>query len=165
MRIKLRNLDEADCEKIIEQFNIPAVVRWLSVPSPFTARDFSAFLARVRIAGAAGKRVDCVGAHEDGRFLGAVSLDTRTAELSFWVAREHWGCGIGQALVSAFIAERVSRIPTAYIVAAVHESNNRASSLLERCEFRYIGQQYYCYGNTGMIARLYRRILCADSGC
>lgn len=86
------------------------------------------------------------GAFEGGRLCGAVGLDfgsrARTRHkatlVAMYVAPEHAGRGLGQALVGALLADaRASGLEM--VVLTVTEGNGSATKLYERAGFRSFG--------------------------
>lgn len=78
-------------------------------------------------------------ADEDDRAAGALVCTSEDGahELSFWVAREHWGRGLTTAAVEEFLAE----FPERPVVAHVATDNVGSQKVLARHGFEVTGER------------------------
>jgi len=126
----------------------PAV--WAHLPEPYPdPLDEPAAAALIALANGLDshivRAVVC-----DGVAVGQVRLDLSgsgaatgsatgagTAELSYWLARSHWGQGMGRALVAGAARRALARMPDLLrLVAKVHPANAASARVLERAGFR-----------------------------
>jgi [ribosomal protein S5]-alanine N-acetyltransferase len=146
--IQWRDLEERDRNEVVREFNDPIFARWLSgFAQPFLPCDFDDLLAELHARRADGKLIAGVATNEHGALLGAVSFQKQTAELGFWVVREHWGQGIGRRMVSEFVERFVTPSGAESIIAAVHSENIRSIRILKKCAFELMGEFHYHFSN------------------
>ncbi len=61
---------------------------------------------------------------------GAPSAMVREAELSYWLGRQHWGKGLGSAMVTGAVARAFANLPTLLRLTAKVRAENPASARL-----------------------------------
>jgi len=139
-------LSDKSC--LLRQFNDWQVARWLSgIPHPFTDEECLRWLDGLWTRDARGWGLNRVFTNDAGGLVGGVSLDLRSHELGFWVLREHWGYGLGTSMVSRFLKEHTRGLSLEYVIAAVHEENERSIRLVRRCGFEWVGTFPYYFTN------------------
>lgn len=97
--LTLSALVSTDAQRLVEAFDEPAIRRWLPLPVPYTlelATQWCTLASReMRESG----RGFVMGVRVGGSLAGSVDAKrvdwrARTAELSYWTAPDHRGCGI-----------------------------------------------------------------------
>jgi len=62
------------------------------------------------------------------------------AEISYWLGRDHWGCGIGARMVAAFVEEVSARFPSITVLSArIHRDNTASARIARKAGFQKIG--------------------------
>lgn len=103
--VTLRGFESSDVSVLVEIGQDPEISRWTPVPSPYTADDARAYLARVAEGLAAGTRASCaIVDADDGRMLGTaglVAIDDAVgcAEIGYSLAAAARGCGAASRAV------------------------------------------------------------------
>jgi len=115
------------------------------IPHPFTREVCARWFDGLRVREAGGLGLERAFLGETRALVGGVSLDLRSYELGFWVARERWGGGVGTRMVSRFLEEYVVGRGLKYAAAAIHEDNERSIRLVQRCGFEKVGRFPYCF--------------------
>ena len=144
-RLSLRPLASEDFPSLIELLSDFEVSRALrQVPHPYTQQDAEDFL-RITIEGREANALDdyAITRHHDGSFIGGIGLrynDERTrADVGYWIARKHWGCGYATEAVRAVIdfafSERARHKELEHVEAHVHVGNERSRRVLTKCGF------------------------------
>jgi [ribosomal protein S18]-alanine N-acetyltransferase len=98
-------------------------------------------------------------ADDDGRIAGYAGLlgaGWQGDVLTLAVATEHWGHGIGSALLEALLAEAVRR-GCAEVFLEVRTDNSRAQRLYKRYDFTEVGIRRGYYQPSGADALVMRR--------
>lgn len=133
-----------DLDSLVASANDESVSRGLRdrFPYPYTGDDGRAWLARA-VDGS-----DHAWALEvDRKAVGGVSLHPGTdvhrhsAELGYWLAQGHWGCGIMTAVVAAFAPRAMEAFRLYRLYATVYETNPASARVLEKCGFEREGVQ------------------------
>ena len=75
----------------------------------------------------------------DGQVVGSVSsyLDSGKPEVTYWIARAHWGKGIATRALTAFLEQVNTTRP---IHARVAKDNPGSRRVLEKCGFQVVGE-------------------------
>ena len=119
------------------------------------------------MAGFTPRARDAFDAHW-GRILGGPAFVVRTVEvegavagyvsafphqgrveIAYWLGRDYWHRGIGQATVAAFLADHRERP----LFASVIDTNAASQAILERCGFVVVGEET---GDDGVCERTLR---------
>jgi 8-oxo-dGTP diphosphatase len=145
-------MHEADIDATVSALGDFEVSRHLArVPHPYTEHDARVFLKIVERGRAEGAMVHFMIVPRTERTpIGAIGLhqdmQSRRAEVGYWIAREHWGRGYAREALAevvryAFFARAsTSNIPTINILEAKALETNRASiRVLEACGFLDVG--------------------------
>ncbi|WP_164516124.1 GNAT family N-acetyltransferase [Sphingomonas sp. 2R-10] len=87
----------------------------------------------------------------DGAVAGYVSAfpNDGRSEIAYWLGRDFWHRGIGQAAVAAFLADHAARP----LFASVIDTNAASQAILERCGFTVVGEES---GDDGVCERTLR---------
>lgn len=168
-RLFLRPGWPEDWEEMLAAIADEAVVRNLArAPWPYTGEHAREFVRReqdrrhphflVTLPGAAGARlIGCVG----------LNPDRGTAELGYWIARDHWGKGYATEAARALLG--LARTLGHRHIRAGHFADNPASGrVLCKLGFRDTGRcepRYSPGRGTSALSRLYERDLGGPSNC
>jgi RimJ/RimL family protein N-acetyltransferase len=129
--VVLRELRDEDLAVIFEHERDPAAIHMAA----FTAKDpedreaFDAHWVKVRADGSVTLRAILL----DGVVVGHVVCHSWCGfpEVSYWIAREHWGKGVATAALAAFLEEVTVRP----IFARVVKDNAASIRVLEKCGY------------------------------
>lgn len=138
-RFGFRLWTEADLPRYREILSDPALWRFMpeEPPAALTQEDLRALIA-----------LSSEGAHHhvraiihQGRPIGQIRLEFlapgTVAEISYWLAAETRGRGLGPQAVAAFLAQSLSRMGgPSTLVARVHPGNAASARLLLSCGFQ-----------------------------
>jgi len=59
-----------------------------------------------------------------------------SAEVSYWLGRDHWGCGIGARMVAAYVEEVTARFPSiTMLIARIHRDNAASARIALKAGF------------------------------
>jgi|SRR4051812_4428628 len=135
MEVSLRPVEDRDLDALYEQWSDPEAIRMAA----FTAGDHTdrrAFRDRTaRLCADAGVLhqvidVDGVPAGTIGRFW----MEGRL-EVTYWVARAHWGKGIASSALELLLA----RTPDRPVYGRAASDNHGSIRVLEKAGFRRVG--------------------------
>jgi RimJ/RimL family protein N-acetyltransferase len=75
---------------------------------------------------------------EDGRVVGSIVSwpEDGMREITYWIAREHWGRGVATRALTAFLAEETSRP----LLGRAAQDNAGSIRVLEKCGFRLVSE-------------------------
>jgi RimJ/RimL family protein N-acetyltransferase len=133
VHLLLRDVADSDLPVFFVHQADPESVELAGVP-PRDAKAFAEHWAEVRNDPEVVTRTIVV----DGQVAGRVVCFRRDGrrELGYWVGREHWGRGIGQAAVTAFLASYDVRP----LAATVSSGNEASLRILASCGFLRTGE-------------------------
>lgn len=141
-----RQIQCSDMPALAGELADPVVSRWLAMPiSPCNQRNFASFVRRVEAECAAGRLLERLALNQGHELVGAASYAISTSEIAFWVARKHWGRGIGTRLLDEFIHNYIQPLQVDRVMAAVHPDNIGSQRVVEKCGFEKLGVFGYCY--------------------
>lgn len=114
-------------------------------PRPYTFEDAREWIARSRaetasppltfaISGAAGTMLGTIGLDRQG------DVYRHSAELGYWLGRQHWGRGVATAAVRAICRYGFETLGLRRIHAHVFEPNTASTRVLEKAGFRLEGR-------------------------
>jgi len=132
--------DLADFHALLDD---PAV--WTHLPEPFPQPfDTAAAATLIDLANRLDSHV-VRAVLRQGRPVGQVRLDMTAgpgrAEISYWLGRDHWGQGLGAALVAAATQRAFARNPDLLkLVAKVRPGNPASARVLERAGYTPLAQ-------------------------
>jgi RimJ/RimL family protein N-acetyltransferase len=135
--VALRPVEDADLDALFDQMRDPESV-WMAA---FTARDpsdrsaFDAHMARVRNS----PDITMRAVTRDGRLVGSIAsfVAEGHTEVTYWIDRAAWGCGIASQALALFL--ELTAVRPLHARAA---SDNAASlSVLRRSGFQVIGTE------------------------
>jgi RimJ/RimL family protein N-acetyltransferase len=143
-RCLVRSFEPGDPPSIARHANDPLVARNLRdrFPHPYTEQDGVEWVAFARSAQPETAFAIEVG----GAAVGGVGVEIkddifrRTAELGYWLGREHWGRGIATEVVRAVSDWAFNNLDIARLYAGVFESNTASARVLEKAGFLYEGR-------------------------
>ena len=78
----------------------------------------------------------------DGQVIGSVGLSGikgHRAEIGYWLAAEHWGCGITTAAVKMVTAYAIKELGLRRVYAYVAPANKASSGVLKNSGYKYEG--------------------------
>lgn len=118
---------------------------WTFLPEDFPGElDEEAALGLIAHSNEAPHRHEVFAVEHDGRVVGQVRLQfdsdphPDTAEISYWIGREHWGRGFASAIVRLFTFESFrAHEDVDRIFARVLQGNDGSLKVLERGRYRY----------------------------
>lgn len=62
------------------------------------------------------------------------------AEISYWLGRDHWGCGIGARMVAAYVEEVSAHFPSiTMLIARIHRDNTASARIARKAGFQKTG--------------------------
>src|SRR4051812_17228163 len=146
-----------------------AIVRNLAtVPWPYRVRDAEAFLASPRDPILPSflifQRTEAAP-----QLVGSCGLGRRPSgavEMGYWIAREHWGCGLATEACTALV-DIAGTLGLASLEGSHFVDNPASARVLEKLGFEPIGiiaPRMSCARGTEVPARLMRLRLGADTG-
>lgn len=112
--------------------------------------------SRLYLVASPGRAVDGQPARAIAGYGGLLAAGGQADVLTLAVAREHWGRGIGSALLAALLAEAQRRGCTE-VFLEVRADNDRAQALYQRYGFTQIGIRKGYYQPSGADALVMRR--------
>ena len=109
--VRLRPWIDEDVPAIVAACNDPEIVRWTTVPTPYSAEDARAWLARCETAWAEGAAPLAVVERASGELAAAITLwlHGRVGELGYWAAPSFRGRGYVPRAVRLLCALGVRR--------------------------------------------------------
>jgi RimJ/RimL family protein N-acetyltransferase len=139
-RLHLRRPVEQDADAIVSVAGDWEVARRLArVPHPYTDADVRFFFSHV----VPNEPTWAIVWRETRRLVGMIGLapapDGRSAELGYFIARDHWGCGI--ATEAALAIGRVGFESFGYLklTSGYHADNPASGRVLAKLGFTVIG--------------------------
>jgi RimJ/RimL family protein N-acetyltransferase len=137
-RLSLRAWRAADEAEAVRELNHAEVARaTASIPHPYGAADFAAFLARV----AAGRFDWNLAITQAGRVIGGIGLHPRsgleryTAEVGYWIGPAHWGAGFATEALAALVERALAETETQRFEGRVFAWNGASGRVLEKAGF------------------------------
>ncbi len=114
-------------------------------PHPYSFEDAREWIARARSETASPPLTFAIsgGART---MLGGIGLDRQgdvyrhSAELGYWLGRQHWGRGVATAAVEAICGYGFETLGLQRIYACVFEPNTASTRVLEKAGFRLEGR-------------------------
>ncbi len=106
----IRPYSEADVPALAHEANSPLIARNMrnTFPSPYTGAEARSWVQHARAAAPMLDFALCLPDGGGGVLAGGIGLklrddvESRTAEIGYWLGRAHWGRGIAAAAVAAF---------------------------------------------------------------
>ena len=140
----IREFAKGDRDALVKYANNPKVAGQLRdrFPSPYTAAEADAWLARVTEGQG---RTSCAIA-DDRELIGGIGLEVlddihrRSAEIGYWLGEPHWGRGIATWAVRAVTAWGFAELDLVRIQATVFESNPASARVLEKAGYQLEGR-------------------------
>jgi len=133
--------------EVVRLLGEPSVARMtLHIPYPYTKRDGRDWVRRTRTNRNSGRALGLsVLRRSDGALLGGVGLHDleeggTSAEVGYWIGREHRGQGYAAEAVNLLVRTGFSRLGLHRIEARVFPGNLASRRLAARCGFRYEGR-------------------------
>lgn len=146
-RLELMEYKESDMEEIVEKINDETITRYtLNIPHPYKEKDFLDFLEMIRKEKENGSSLTlCLHLREDGSAIGGIGLhkiesNNETAEIGYWISKEHRGKGLVTEAVKALISYGFTEMGLHRIQAVIFEPNDISKKVLERVGFTYEGR-------------------------
>lgn len=145
MEVKLRPWRIEDAPDLQRCADDPAVARNLRdvFPHPYTLQDAQDFLSLCLACSPAQQR--CYAIVAEGSLVGSISLARgadvyrKSAELGYWLAREHWGCGLMTEAVRQICREGFAEMDIVRIYAEPYAGNLGSRRVLEKNGFTLEG--------------------------
>ena len=132
---------------VVRLLKEPSVARWtLHVPHPYTRRDGRNWVRKSTEGRRTGQWLALtVVRSSDGEVLGGVGLHnleewSTSAEVGYWLGREHRGRGYATEAVNALLTTGFTRLGLHRIEARVFPRNLASRAVVRRCGFRYEGR-------------------------
>lgn len=124
-----------------------SVSQWtLHIPHPYRARDAREWVKRSRAGRRAGHSLGLsIVRRSDGCLLGGVGLHAMdeggdSAEVGYWIGREHRRFGYATEAVDLLVRNGFDRLGLHRIEARVFPRNAASKGVMRRCGFRYEGR-------------------------
>lgn len=136
VEVCLRPVQRADLDLLFE-FERDAAARHMAAFTSRDGDDRAAFDAHwARLLGDPTKLLRAVLA--DGELVGSASVygPPHEREVTYWIARAHWGRGIATAALALLVGEE----PVRPLRARAAKDNAASLRVLERCGFRVVGE-------------------------
>jgi RimJ/RimL family protein N-acetyltransferase len=150
-RLALRPIAETDTEAIVALFADPELTRYhaIDLADATVARAWVA--RRLGYVGPAGTGEwvfvlagEVVGI---GRLKPSVELPGDVLEIGFYLARKHWGTGLGGEATSAILRHAFDTLAAPAVFALIHEENRPSHTMATRLGFLDVGAGEH-YGAT-----------------
>jgi [ribosomal protein S5]-alanine N-acetyltransferase len=132
---------------VVRLLREPSVARWtLHVPHPYAQRDGRDWVLRARANRRKGRSLSLtVLRRSDGVLVGGVGLHHleeggTSAEVGYWIGREHRGHGYATEAVDLLVRTGFSRLGLHRIEARVFPRNRASRQVVRRSGFRYEGR-------------------------
>lgn len=138
--LRLREVEEADLPILFEH-QLDAEANRMAAFTPKDPSDRDAFdrrWERIRADTRIPVRTIEVGGRVAGSVLVWVDEALGRPEVSYWIGREFWGCGVATRALHAFLDEVVTERP---ILARVAADNDASKRVLEKCGFVVRGSE------------------------
>ena len=143
-RLVLRALARNDAPEVQRLCNNWAVARMTSrIPHPYPDG-----LAEDWIAGLHDKEPDDSSAHfaleHDSALIGIVGLEWRRSgsfEIGYWIGEPWWGRGLASEAAACVVAFAFEQLGVDELVAGHFVDNPASGRVLEKCGFRYSGEE------------------------
>ena len=138
----LREWSAQDLDSLVLHANDESISRSVSdrFPFPYTKADAEAFLCRP-----AKPPVIVLAIEIDGVAVGGIDMRPGVAEhrvgaeIGYWLARRHWGCGIMSRVVTRWCTHLFSEHGFERLQATVFSNNPASARVLEKCGFQREG--------------------------
>jgi RimJ/RimL family protein N-acetyltransferase len=139
-RLHLRRPVEQDADAIISIASDWEVARRLArVPHPYTDADVRFFFNHV----VPNEPTWAILWRQTGRLIGMISLmpvpDGRSAELGYYVARDHWGRGVATEAALAITMVAFESFGYLKLTAGYHADNPASGRVLAKLGFTVVG--------------------------
>jgi RimJ/RimL family protein N-acetyltransferase len=140
--VRLRAVEESDLDRIHELFWDPEVTRFLRATWPESPAGTRAWWEGARTG--PDRALFAVETHA-GHLVGAcelaeISTRSRSAMLGIWIARDHWGQGLGTDAVRTLCRFGFREMNLHRITLHVYETNPRAIRTYEKVGFKEEGR-------------------------
>jgi RimJ/RimL family protein N-acetyltransferase len=144
--VTLRGFESSDVRAIVEICQDPEIPRWTLVPSPYTADDARAYLARVAEGLAAGTRAAfAIVDAGDGRMLGTVALVAidralGCAEIGYTLAAAARGRGAASRAVRLLAGWAFGALGLGRLELRIDERNLASRAVAVRTGFERVAE-------------------------
>ena len=156
----LRAEDAAELHRLVNDWEVARMLARVPFPYPRALADEWIASTRSQIGAGTSWHLAIV---RDGSLVGCVGLTTardrpRHAELGYWVARRHWGQGIGPRAAGRLARWALANLDLDEIHASVLEENARSAAVLARIGFQEDGwaEQDFTARNARLPVRRFR---------
>lgn len=135
--VALRPIEDSDLDALFDQMRDPESV-WMAA---FTAKDpndrgaFDAHMARLRASSDVTRRA----VTRDGQLVGSIAsfvIEGKT-EVTYWIDRAAWGCGIASRALALFLG----LVPVRPLYARAASDNVASLNVLQKSGFEVIGTE------------------------
>jgi len=140
-RVTLRKLRKSDIDDITKYCSDRRVSKWtLHVPYPYKKKDAIWFTKDS--AKKWGKDAYVYSVRHEGKLVGVIDIRPReydSAEIGYWVGREHWGKGFASEATKLIIKEGFKTLKL-HKIFATHKPGNKASArVMQKAGMKYEG--------------------------
>lgn len=142
-RSVIRDWDPSDAESLVRHANDHEVWRRLrdQFPHPYTSADAEAWIAKARAkdpptsfaVAVNGEAAGGIGVHPQN------DVYRLSAELGYWLGRDHWGKGIMSEAVAAVTDWAFDALGVVRVFASALETNPASARVLEKAGFVFEG--------------------------
>jgi RimJ/RimL family protein N-acetyltransferase len=141
-KVSLREPRITDAGPLADYINDPEVIGALPEPEyPRTERDMAIFIevaSQKRDQGSEFHMVVCIG--DEDKPIGMCALygidkEKKSAQVGYWIAKEHWGKGYGKEALSIALSFGFDELRIRKVYATVSKDNTRSVRLLSSLGF------------------------------
>lgn len=138
----------------------------LRIPYPYTEDDADQWLAMVAQSTREHGRPVHWAIRQSERLIGCCGFDhlalgrSHRAEIGYWLAKPHWGCGIMTAVVGKLCEHAFGQWGLSKLSAYVFAHNAASARVLEKCGFEQEGylRRHFLKDGQLLDARLFGRL-------
>src|SRR5688572_17099299 len=135
--VRLRLWGDDDIPEIVAACNDPEIVRWTTVPTPYTEEDARAWLARCETAWSEGAAPLAVVDRASGAVAAAITLwlHGKVGELGYWAAPAFRGRGYVPRAVHLLCRWAFDELELPRMQLGTFPGNTSSERVAEKCGF------------------------------